>query len=148
MRQLASLLLLLAACGGGSTPTPEQQLPGIWLDVDAAGSGTVLTLKSDDRYVVETILATGTNAGNDQVQEGSFSINGGQLGLVPDRSSCPGPQPGFWVMWSLAADGLTITDGDGTSTFTRSTVSPTAGGQFTFGCFLPEGFVANPVSPL
>jgi hypothetical protein len=148
MRVLFAGLVLVAACGGAAAPTPEQQLTAVWVNIDATGTGKILTLAPDGTYVSEAVLATGTNAGNDQVQEGSYTISGDQLGLSPQQSSCPGPQAGYWETWSITGDTLTVSDSTGAASFSRASASPTASGQFTFGCFLSDGFHASPVSPL
>jgi hypothetical protein len=121
---------------------------GNWIYTNAANTqGYVLSLKSDDTYVLQRFVRTSATAANDEVETGSMPVAAHTIAFVPAQWSCRATDPPYTTPYALTDPYLDVTYTVGLIAFHVDT----APSDFvpTVGCFAKSGaFTLSPLAPV
>lgn len=109
------------------------------------------TLNADGTYTTQALKPISATSGQAQVETGLYTVSGNQIDWTPQASTCPGPDPGYALSFTLKGDDLVLIARDGTTpiSFVRVTGSNDGGnGALVLGCFQSGSFVQTPLGPV
>jgi hypothetical protein len=146
MKWTLAVLLVVASCGGGSNPTPQERLIGKWL-YSGASAGIGLEFDPNDAYSAQVLQLTSSTTGNDEVETGTFAATDTEIAFTPQKSTCPGPVSVYTLTYHFNEDSLGVLYSTGAMVFSRNTDPPSSNAIVTFGCFQSGGsFVPAPLA--
>ena len=145
---LAVLLATVAACGGGSSETPQQRLIGQWLYTNSSGSaGIDITFNTNTTYTAQILQLTSTTSANDEIEDGVFSTTNTEISFTPQKYTCPGPDPVYSLAYTFNGDSLLLSYSTGAVAFSRNTTPAATNFTAAFGCIQSDGsFVVSPLA--
>lgn len=148
---LLGLVVAVVGCGAPETPeTPEQRLIGTWIYVAADNSVALgATFNADGSYVLQQLELTYSGSINDEVETGTYSATETAVSTVPQKFSCPGPDPGATLAYDFSGSSLQLTGPGGSYVLAPDTAATPSMAAITWGCFQADGsFVAQPLAPV
>jgi hypothetical protein len=151
-RALLGIVLLVASCGGGDGSTggltpAENALQGNWIADISSVEGLGLTF-NDLNYVYSDIAILTDGSVAAQIETGTYTATGGTLTIVPQKWSCPPPDPAATYTYTVSPGSLVVQTSGAILSFVPNTAPPGSGAILT-GCFAMDGtFVQRPVQPL
>lgn len=143
----ASLLPVLAACGGDDS-SRDPEVYGSWV-YDGNSSGVGLTLNRDGTYVYVEGVVTSSTSAQMQFELGRFSQYGSDLVFYNEQSSCAGDKKtSASYHFVLSENSLSLVLPSGLLVMKRNTARGTDNALLATGCFRNGYFYPGPIVQL
>lgn len=148
---IAFALSALAACSSSPAASSPPSIYQNWLYTSAnGGSGTGLTLKSDNTFEVSSLSLTSSSSANAEVQTGTVSISSTSITFTTAEWSCPnGTSTPYVYDYVLNGDSLSLTTPSSVIVMSIDSAPASTNFSLAIGCFSSTGtFTPEPLAPV
>jgi hypothetical protein len=150
-KMIAVAALIFLGCSSGSGGSSGSGVDGNWFyENSSETTGFGVTFTPNGTYAIVLLELTSGTSGDAEAETGTFTTNGNNINLTPQKWTCSGADPAYTVTYSFDGSDLILTTPSGVFGLQPNTATAMNSFDLTLGCFAADGgaFAPSPLAPV